>query len=85
MAERPDIRKAIEEGLKEVTQVDFVGVPDVARLDSMDLDSLDWAELQIAIEEKLNIHLPDDGPINLQATVGELIEFLTSIAGGYDA
>lgn len=81
MADKKAVRETVESALREVTQVDFKDIPDEVKLGSMDLDSLDWAELQLYLENDLKVSLPDDAPIKLQTTVGELITLLDGLLG----
>lgn len=54
--------------------------PEARLAEDLDVDSLDAVELNMAIEEALNITIPDGELMNLK-TVGDIVAYLEANAG----
>ena len=54
--------------------------PEARLAEDLDIDSLDAVELNMAIEEALNITIPDGELMNLK-TVGDIVAYLEANAG----
>lgn len=54
--------------------------PEARLAEDLDIDSLDTVELNMAIEEALNITIPDGELMNLK-TVGDIVAYLEANAG----
>lgn len=52
-------------------------VPEASFMDDLGADSLDTVELVMALEEELNVEIPDDQAENIR-TVQDAIDFLSS-------
>jgi 1-acyl-sn-glycerol-3-phosphate acyltransferase len=68
---------AILELIQEFAQTSAAPIPAGRRLDEVGLDSLGYAELALAAEERLGLRAPDDG-IAGGTTVGELTSMLAA-------
>ena len=78
------LRVTLVEALEMVTQRnDIASLPEITKLESLDMDSLDFSELVVTLEEKLNVEIPDavQEMISLQTTLDEVLQFLEALTG----
>ena len=75
------IYQLLSDNLQELFDIDAGKIKPEARLyEDLDIDSLDAVELNMAIEEALNITIPDGELMNLK-TVGDIVAYLEANAG----
>ncbi len=71
----------IRDLMVDTLSCDLDSITPSARLaEDLDIDSLDAVELNMAIEEALNITIPDGELMNLK-TVGDIVAYLEANAG----
>jgi acyl carrier protein len=74
-----EMRVALAEVLEEVASIEPADVqPDRSLVEDLDIDSLLMIEMVVALEQRFDIKLPDDGVSEL-VTVGDLIAFLQRV------
>lgn len=73
--------ETIRDLMVDTLSCDLDAITPEARLaEDLDIDSLDAVELNMAIEEALNITIPDGELMNLK-TVGDIVAYLEANAG----
>lgn len=73
--------ETIRDLMVDTLSCDLDSITPGARLaEDLDIDSLDAVELNMAIEEALNITIPDGELMNLK-TVGDIVAYLEANAG----
>ncbi len=73
--------ETIRDLMVDTLSCDLDSITPEARLaEDLDIDSLDAVELNMAIEEALNITIPDGELMNLK-TVGDIVAYLEANAG----
>ena len=71
---RDDILQTLADVAAEVLGVDAASVTETARFkDDLDADSLDLVEVVMALEERLDISIPEDDLTDI-ATVGQAVD-----------
>ncbi|MPN08947.1 Acyl carrier protein [bioreactor metagenome] len=71
----------IRDLMVDTLSCDLDSITPSARLaEDLDIDSLDAVELNMAIEEAMNITIPDGELMNLK-TVGDIVAYLEANAG----
>lgn len=73
--------ETIRDLMVDTLSCDLDSITPEARLaEDLDIDSLDAVELNMAIEEAMNITIPDGELMNLK-TVGDIVAYLEANAG----
>lgn len=73
------IKERVINELKEYVHPADVEITDESTFEELGLDSLDYVEMSMAVEEEFDIEIPDGDYENLQ-TVGSFIQRVTELA-----